>query len=61
MTTVYATAYLAKVPKRSPATLDSVVRHFWTTRHAGAFPYDVGDDPSFFAAAHFNPSQAPSL
>jgi len=56
MPRLYAAAYLAPSRRRPPDSPSGVARAFYATLAQETFPYDIGDDLSFFAASfHMGP------
>lgn len=52
MPTLYIAVYLVPLDRRPPPQPDAITAAFYESARASDFPYDVGDDPSFFSSSY---------
>lgn len=52
MPTLYVAVYLVPIDRRPPPQRGATAAAFYELARASDFPYDVGDDPSFFASSY---------
>src|SRR5690348_4155095 len=50
MPELWAAVYLSREPEEAPHSATPTAAAFHAEAGSGAFPYDAGDDPSFFSA-----------
>jgi hypothetical protein len=54
MAQFYIAVYLVPSKRWPPHPLTGTAAAFYEAALTGEFPYDIGDDPSFFASSYLN-------